>query len=203
MVYVRVDTTPICPNMSDTEFRAITQRLLQWAIIAVDRRISDLNRNDTKTKERMSYWFNRNDEPARQYLLEGFSRHLAVLRTLTPSRFIRSGSDLDRSLGCVPNLKNLDREAAHVCGPNTEQRYIGIAMKFCDGLRDQNMYADSRLSTLIHEVTHFADTFASGDPRYGIDPMAAEWSRANPEQGLRNADTLTGYVLYDEPLFPA
>ncbi|WP_274533476.1 M35 family metallo-endopeptidase [Paraburkholderia dilworthii] len=102
----------------------------------------------------------------------------------------------------MPNLKTIDREAAHVCGPDTSRRLISIGMKFCDGLRDQNMYADSRLSTLIHEVTHFADTFASSDPRYGIDPTAAQWSRSNPEQALRNADSLTGYVLYDEPLLP-
>jgi len=33
-------------------------------------------------------------------------------------------------LGCVPNMGNVDNEAAHVCGPNTERRLISIAMKF-------------------------------------------------------------------------
>jgi hypothetical protein len=104
-------------------------------------------------------------------------------------------------LGCVPNMVDIDNEAAHVCGPNTERRLISIAMKFCTGLRDQNMFGDSRLSTVIHEVTHFVDTFGSGDPRYGLDPTAAAWARANPDQALRNADTLTGFVIYGEELF--
>ncbi|MGC3023851.1 M35 family metallo-endopeptidase [Burkholderia sp. DN3021] len=72
---------------------------------------------------------------------------------------------------------------------------------FCTGLRDQNMFGDSRLSTLIHEVTHFVDTFGSSDPRYGLDPTATAWARANPDLALRNADTLTGFVIYGEDLF--
>jgi len=201
MVPVTIDTTPICSNMSDSEFRVMAKRLLAWAIILVERRIADLNRYDSATKERMMYWFNRNDDGTRQYLLVGFARHLAALKSLTPASLVRSDPNLDRMLGCVPNLKNVDREAAHVCGPNTERRLVSIGMKFCNGLRDQNMFGDSRLSTLIHEVTHFADTFSSGDPRYGLDPVAAEWARNNPDQALRNADTLAGYVIYGEPLF--
>ncbi|NLP63363.1 M35 family metallo-endopeptidase [Paraburkholderia sacchari] len=201
MVYVTIDTTPICPNMTDREFRVMAKRLLGWAVTLVERRIADLNRYDSATKARMTYWFNRSDDGTRQYLMAGFSRHLAALKSLTPASLVRSDPKLDRMLGCVPNLINVDQEAAHVCGPNTERRLVGIALKFCNVLRDQNMYGDSRLSTLIHEVTHFADTFASGDPRYGIDPKAAEWARNNPEQALRNADTLTGYVIYGEPLF--
>ncbi|WP_321962852.1 M35 family metallo-endopeptidase [Paraburkholderia sp. J7] len=201
MVYVTIDTTPICPNMTDREFRTMAKHLLGWARILVERRIADLYRNDSATKERMMYWFNRCDEVTRRYLISGFSRHLAALHSLTPASLVRSDPSLDRILGCVPNLKNVDREAAHVCGPNTERRLVSIGTKFCSGLRDQNMYGDSRLSTLIHEVTHFADTFSSGDPRYGIDPTAAEWARNNPDQALRNADTLAGYVAYGEPLF--
>lgn len=201
MVYVSIDTTPICPNMTDNEFREMARRLLKWATSAVDRRLADLRRNDGATKERMQYWFNRSEEATRQYLIGGFVRHSSALKSLTPTSLVRSDPNLDRMLGCVPNLKNVDREAAHVCGPNTERRLVSIGMKFCDGLRDQNMYRDSRLSTLIHEVTHFTDTFGSSDARYGLDPVAAEWGRNNPDQALRNADTLAGYVIYGEPLF--
>jgi peptidyl-Lys metalloendopeptidase len=201
MVYVTIDTTPICPNMTDREFRVIIRRLPGWASILVERRLADLNRYDKNTKERMIYWFNRSDDSTRQYLTSGFIRHLAALKSLTPASLVRRDPELDRILGCVPNLKNIEQEAAHVCGPNTERRLVSIALKFCNVLRDQNMYGDSRLSTLIHEVTHFTDTFASGDSRYGIDPTAAEWARNNPDMALRNADTLTGYIIYGEPLF--
>ncbi|WNC93393.1 M35 family metallo-endopeptidase [Paraburkholderia sp. FT54] len=201
MVYVSIDTTPICPNMIDKEFRAIARQLLAWAISAVDRRLVDLSRYDAATKERMQYWFNRSDENTRRYLTTGFTSHLATLKSLAPTSLVRSDPKLDKLLGCSPNLKNVDREAAHVCGPNTQRRLVSIGMKFCDGLRDQNMYGDSRLSTLIHEVTHFSDTFGSGDARYGLDPVSAEWARNHPDQALRNADTLAGYVIYGEPLF--
>ncbi|HEM7802537.1 M35 family metallo-endopeptidase [Burkholderia cenocepacia] len=201
MVDVYINTTPICPNMTNRQFRITASRLLKWSIILVERRITDLKRYDKTTKDRMIYWFNRCDENTRQYLLDGFSRHLSILKTLTPHHFVRSDPNLDRILGCVPNMVDIDNEAAHVCGPNTERRLISIAMKFCTGLRDQNMFGDSRLSTVIHEVTHFVDTFGSGDPRYGLDPTAAAWVRANPDQALRNADTLTGFVIYGEELF--
>ncbi|WP_306172374.1 M35 family metallo-endopeptidase [Burkholderia cenocepacia] len=201
MVDVYINTTPICPNMTNRQFRITASRLLKWSIILVERRITDLKRYDKTTKDRMIYWFNRCDENTRQYLLDGFSRHLSILKTLTPHHFVRSDPNLDRILGCVPNMVDIDNEAAHVCGPNTERRLISIAMKFCTGLRDQNMFGDSRLSTVIHEVTHFVDTFGSGDPRYGLDPTAAAWARANPDQALRNADTLTGFVIYGEKLF--
>ncbi|CAR54570.1 M35 family metallo-endopeptidase [Burkholderia cenocepacia] len=201
MVDVYINTTPICPNMTNRQFRITASRLLKWSIILVERRITDLKRYDKTTKDRMIYWFNRCDENTRQYLLDGFSRHLSILKTLTPHHFVRSDPNLDRMLGCVPNMVDIDNEAAHVCGPNTERRLISIAMKFCTGLRDQNMFGDSSLSTVIHEVTHFVDTFGSGDPRYGLDPTAAAWARANPDQALRNADTLTGFVIYGKELF--
>ncbi|MCA8253129.1 peptidase M35 [Burkholderia sp. AU31624] len=201
MVHVYINTTPICPNMTNREFRIMVARLIKWSIVLVDRRIADLKQYDEKTRERMIYWFNRCNENTRQYLINGFSRQLSVLKTLTPHNFVRSDPNLDRMLGCVPNMGDIDNEAAHVCGPNTERRLISIAAKFCTGLRDQNMYGDSRLSTLIHEVTHFVDTFGSCDTRYGLDPTSAAWARANPELALRNADTLTGFVIYGEDLF--
>ncbi|OXI18586.1 M35 family metallo-endopeptidase [Burkholderia sp. AU15512] len=201
MVHVYINTTPICPNMTNREFRIMVARLIKWSIILVDQRIADLKQYDERTRERMIYWFNRCNENTRQYLINGFSRQLSVLKTLTPHNFVRSDPNLDRMLGCVPNMGDIDNEAAHVCGPNTERRLISIAAKFCTGLRDQNMYGDSRLSTLIHEVTHFVDTFGSCDTRYGLDPTSAAWARANPELALRNADTLTGFVIYGEDLF--
>lgn len=201
MVHVYINTTPICPNMTNREFRVMVARLIKWSVILVDRRIADLEQYDKKIKNRMVYWFNRSDENTRRYLINGFSRQLAVLKTLTPHNFVRTDPNLDRMLGCVPNMSDIENEAAHVCGPNTDRRLISIAAKFCTGLRDQNMFGNSRLSTLIHEVTHFVDTFGSVDPRYGLDPTAAAWARSNPDQALRNADTLTGFVIYGEDLF--
>jgi hypothetical protein len=179
----------------------MAKRLLGWAAQAVDRRIADLNRNDVKTQERMQFWFGRSDETTRQYLLAGFGRVSDVLRSLAPTNLVRSDPKTDRILGCVPNLKNLDAEAAHVCGPNTSRRLVSIGPKFCDGLRDENEDHDSRVSTIIHETTHFADTFASGDPMYTISTPLAMWGQRNSDLALRNADSLAGYVVYGEPRY--
>ncbi|MBN3786810.1 M35 family metallo-endopeptidase [Burkholderia sp. Ac-20353] len=198
IVYVSIDTTPICPNMTDREFRVMARRILGWTEKAVDRRISDLNRNDNRTKDRMHFWFGKNDEATRQYLLTGFHQVSRVIKSLAPTNLVRSDQQTDRILGCAPNLKNLDGEAAHVCAPNTSRKLISIAMKFCDGLRDEDEDHDSRVSTIIHEVTHFADTFASGDSMYSISTPLALWGQRNSELALKNADSLAGYVLYGE-----
>ncbi|MCG5075208.1 M35 family metallo-endopeptidase [Paraburkholderia tagetis] len=200
MVEVKINTTPICPNMTNSEFRVMAKRLLCWAAMAVDRRIDDLNRNDVKTRDRMQYWFGRSDEGTRRYLLSGFLCVSNVIKSLTPASLVRADPATDRILGCTPRM-NTDGEAAHVCGPNTERKLISISLKFCTGLRDEDQDHDSRVSTIIHEVTHFTDTFASGDPMYSISRPLAFWGRHNPELALKNADSLAGYVLYEEKRF--
>lgn len=59
IVEARINTTPICPNMTNREFRVMTKRLLGWAAMATDRRLQDLNRNDAETRNRMQYTFRR------------------------------------------------------------------------------------------------------------------------------------------------
>jgi hypothetical protein len=198
IVEVRINTTPICPNMTNKEFRVMARRLLGWAEMAVDRRIEDLKINDAATRNRMQYWFGKNDENTRQYLLAGFLRVSSVIKSLTPSSLVRSDPRTDRILGCVPKIQNMDGEAAHVCAPNTERKLISISMKFCNGLRDEDEDHDSRVSTIIHEVTHFTDTFASEDSMYSVSRPLAFWGQRNSEISLKNADSLAGYVLFEE-----
>lgn len=198
IVEVRINTTPICPNMTNREFRVMAKRLLGWAAMAVDRRLQDLNRNDAETRYRMQYWFGKNDEDTRQYLLTGFLRVSSVIKSLTPASLVRSDPNTDRILGCVPNTQNMDREAAHVCAPNAERKLISIGMKFCNGLRDEDEDHDSRVSTIVHEATHFTDTFASGDLMYSISRPLAFWGQRNSEKALKNADSLAAYVFFEE-----
>lgn len=201
MVYVTIDTTPICENMTDVEFRMMIRRMLPWCVSHVDRRLNDLYKYDAISRKRMEFWFGRSDEGTRQYLLTGFQKVRNVINGLSAGNFIRSMSELDKSLGCLPNLKHLDLEAAHVCAPNITRRYISIGKMFCSGLQDQHRYADSRVSTIIHECTHFVDTFASGDSMYSISTPLAMWGRNNSDLALKNADSLVGYVVYAEPRF--
>jgi peptidyl-Lys metalloendopeptidase len=195
-----VDLDPICPNMTNAEFRITGKKLLSWANDLLKRRIDDLTRNDSKTKERMQYWFGKSDEVTRAYLLAGFRSVAHVISNLKPTDLIRAGSTEDRALGCAPNLANLDGEAAHVCAPNIENRRIAISLSFCNTLRDFKQFGDSRVSTLIHEVTHFVDTFGSGDHMYAISPPLAFWGQRNSDLALKNADSLAGFVTYDEEI---
>ncbi|MCA8094438.1 hypothetical protein LGM65_26790 [Burkholderia anthina] len=48
MVCVSIDTTPICPNMTDREFRITASRLIKWAIILVESGAADLNSYNKK-----------------------------------------------------------------------------------------------------------------------------------------------------------
>ncbi|SMG57875.1 M35 family metallo-endopeptidase [Paraburkholderia susongensis] len=201
MVHVTIDTTPICENMTDAEFRTMIRRLLPWCVSYLDRRIDEITRFDAIARKRMEFWFGRSDEGTHQHLMNGFQKVRGVVSGLAAGNFIRSMSGLDKSLGCMPHLKNLDQEAAHVCAPNTAMRYIGIGKLFCNGLHDQNRYGDSRVSAIIHECTHFADTFASSDPMYSISTPLAMWGRNNSDLALNNADSLAGYVVYAEPRF--
>ncbi|MCC8403192.1 hypothetical protein LJ655_15055 [Paraburkholderia sp. MMS20-SJTN17] len=57
MVHVTIDTTPICENMTDAEFRVMIRRMLPWCVSYVDCRIADIARYDATAKIRMEFWF--------------------------------------------------------------------------------------------------------------------------------------------------
>ncbi|WP_081068564.1 PAAR domain-containing protein [Burkholderia cepacia] len=55
--------------------------------------------------------------------------------------------------------------------------------------------ADSHVSTIIHEATHFQDTMSSTDDQYTITPLLPGWGRSNPDLAINNADSIAGYVV--------
>ena len=60
-----------------------------------------------------------------------------------------------------------------------------------DKVRD----GDSRLLTLIHEVTHFDDTFSSNDTWYGTAKSRAQVNSQNLDALRVNADSIAAYIL--------
>jgi len=54
------------------------------------------------------------------------------------------------------------------------------------------MDGDSRLLTLVHEVTHFDDTFSSNDTWYGTTRSR---EHAKDARSRFNADSLASYIL--------
>jgi hypothetical protein len=65
-------------------------------------------------------------------------------------------------------------------------------------MRQWTAYADSRVSTIIHECTHFLDTMATLDKKYTIVPQLMEWGQANPDLSIINADSVAGYVVWGD-----
>jgi peptidyl-Lys metalloendopeptidase len=119
-----------------------------------------------------------------------------ILRELGPKNFVRQSPVLDRYLGCRPDMKNVGA-VADVCGPDTSTHTICIHELFCS-IRDRSFGGDSKLSTIIHEVTHFTDTFSSKDHKYSITPFLKTWGQRNPQLSLDNADSITGYIVYGD-----
>lgn len=110
------DKPPICPNMSDGEFRSKVMKLRDDAVILIDRRLAALQRWDASERLRVADWFGMNDDVARSLLITGLSAVNRVLRELKPKNFVRQSPELDRALGCVPHSISAG-STAHVCAP--------------------------------------------------------------------------------------
>jgi len=198
-VFLSLDGPPICTNMSDSEFRKQVMKLRDDAVMLIDKRLNELARWDHSAQERVADWFGSNDDVIRNRLASCFPNLKKVLMGLGPKNFLRASPELDRYLGCLPNLKNIQNEVAHVCAPNTATHTICIRANFCT-LRSIDMFQESKLATIIHEATHFSDTFGSLDTMYGLNSYMMIWGRANPHLAINNADSITGYLVYGEDL---
>ncbi|RFU48569.1 M35 family metallo-endopeptidase [Paraburkholderia sp. DHOC27] len=194
MVHVRINTEKICENMTNKEFRGIINDILQRAIPLVDARICALKTWSSSERARVQRWFGRNDESAHAILIDGLPKISAILRSLSPANFVRTGSEADRVTGCMPNPAGVGQEAAHVCAPDTATHTISIGPLFCT-MRQWSANADSRVSTVIHEVSHFMDTMATKDNKYTIAYTLRDWAQENPDLALNNADSVAGYVV--------
>jgi peptidyl-Lys metalloendopeptidase len=195
MVHVIIDTTPICPNMTDAEFRATVMKLRDDAVVLVDKRLAALKMWALSEQARVGNWFGVKDGGTRDLLIRGFTAVNKVMRGLEPKNFVRQSPELDRAPGCVPHPIS-QGSAAHVCAPDTATHTICIHEVFCK-TRDFSAGGDSKLSTIIHECTHFTDTFGSKDWKYTITRFLPIWGQENPHQAINNADSLAGYIVYE------
>ncbi|WP_321960849.1 M35 family metallo-endopeptidase [Paraburkholderia sp. J7] len=194
MVEVTINNKTICENLTNRDFREIIISILQRAIPLVDNRIAALRMWSPSERARVQRWFGRADESARAILINGLPRIATVLRGLSPANFIRSSPDRDRALGCTPNPVSNRQEAAHVCAPDTATHTISISPNFCS-MRHWSADADSRVSTVIHEVTHFIDTMATKDHKYTIAYTLRDWAQEHSDLALNNADSVAGYIV--------
>ncbi|SIT37377.1 conserved hypothetical protein [Paraburkholderia piptadeniae] len=194
MVYVKINTDKICPNMSNKEFREMVLRHRDHAVTLVEARLKDLVRWSVLDQNRVQTWFGNCDESARSKLTNGLTSIVRVLRGLTGDNFVRWEPRTASYVGCTPNPVQ-SGVVAEVCAPDTRTHTIAIRHEFCD-MREFSWEKDSIVSTLIHEASHFQDTMATRDWKYFMDDCLS-WGKSNPEQAINNADSIAGYVIYN------
>ncbi|RQS25311.1 hypothetical protein DIE03_26260 [Burkholderia sp. Bp8992] len=192
--FADVDLRPICENMTNSEFRKMFAVAQGRAVDRLTIRIADLKKWSKQDKDRVFKWFGRDDDKTRMHLLTGLTKVLGVVRAFNENNVVRSGSPGDLATGCTPHPRGTTNEAAHVCAPDTTTHTIAIGERFCT-MRPWTANADSHVSTIIHEATHFHDTMSSTDDQYTITPLLPGWGRSHPELSINNADSIAGYVV--------
>jgi uncharacterized Zn-binding protein involved in type VI secretion len=185
----------ICPNMTNKEFAIKVMGLRDLAVDLVEKRVKDLTAWGKPERERVTKWFGQNDEDLRRHLDAGLKSCIRVLKGLTEANFVRYSEEAMRNVGCVPS-GNGSTLAAEVCKPDLKTRTIGIGLVFCD-LPDISYRIDSKLATIIHEVTHFNDVFSSTDKVYQMQ-QSLKLLASDPTAAMVNADSVVGYVLYGD-----
>ncbi|PRH45436.1 M35 family metallo-endopeptidase [Burkholderia multivorans] len=192
--FADVDMRPICENMSNSEFRIMFARAQAIAVNRLETRVAFLTEWSPHEKGRVFKWFGRDDEQTRRRLLTGLAKVLNVVRSLSERNVVRTGSAADLATGCTPHPLGTGQEAAHVCAPDTATHTLSISAKFCT-MRPWSAYADSQVSVIIHEASHFLDTMATTDEQYYITPFLSAWGRSHPDLAINNADSIAGYVV--------
>ena len=188
-------TENICPNMTNKEFCTLMLDLRDKAVALITKkRLPELERWDKDAQARVKEWFGVADQPMRQYLRDGFTACVSVLRGLNCESFVRYSELSKKVINCVlPSTKGV---AAAVCKPDVATHTIGISINFCE-LREFSAESDSKLLTLIHEVTHFNDCFGSYDAVFRMKDALTAVAGGRIDVKT-NADSLAGYVIWGE-----
>lgn len=112
VVPLSLNGPPICPNMTDAEFRKLVLGLRDEAVVIVRQRIAELVRWTPDIQARVVEWFGSSGSTIRTRLILGLEALVTVMSNLTGKNFVRPGSDADLAMGCLPNMKSLDGEVA-------------------------------------------------------------------------------------------
>lgn len=193
-------TENICPNMTNKEFAVLAMSLRDMAVDYITRkRLPELERWDKKAQARVEAWFAIADQDTREYLQKGLAACVRVLKGLEPKNFVRFIEGGKLATCVMGSALGTDGAA---CKSDVATHTIAIALPFC-GYRDHAFNFDtgestngpSKLIVLIHEVTHFDDTFSSNDTWYGATESRKNVRSENHAALLANADSITSYVL--------
>ncbi|WP_233839032.1 M35 family metallo-endopeptidase [Paraburkholderia sp. ZP32-5] len=190
---VTIYTTPVCPNMTNKEFRRQAMRARDIGVLLIRERMVAVARWDTQERDRAEIYFARADEEIRSTLATGLPRLLAAMQELVPEKIVRWDSEMNRGLTCSVAPDSGVNHAA-VCKPDSEKRVIAIYSKFCS-ISLGELFHECKIKTLIHECTHYTDTFNSTDEVYADTESGAKYFAKNhPDVAIKNADNITGYI---------
>ncbi|WP_232434933.1 M35 family metallo-endopeptidase [Burkholderia ubonensis] len=179
--------------MTNKQFADVVLRARDAAVTLIKDRIAAVARWDRNEQDRARTYFGRADEEIRRIMVVGLPRLLRAMQELVPDKIVRWDDERNRNLSCsvIPDSGN---NHAAVCKPDSEKRVIAIYSKFCTD-SDGELYHASKVKVLIHEYTHYIDTFDSEDIRYGDTELGMKlFAMSNPDEAIRNADSITGYI---------
>ncbi len=192
-IYLDLDKPPVCQNMTNKEFRRIIMRVRDAAVTLVKDRLAAQLKWDVKERERAIYYFGRADEEIKTILATGLPKLLLALQELVPEKIVRWDDALNKHLSCAIT-SDIGQNRASVCKPDSVKRVIAIYSSFCTD-PDGKLWTTSKVKTLIHECTHYTDTFDSDDIMYGDKDAGMHiFALGNPDKAIRNADSITGYI---------
>lgn len=193
LVRVTINTVPICPNMTNQEFRQTIMKVRDAAVVLVKERIAAVARWDIQERNRATIYFGRADEEIRGTLAVGLPRLLAALQELVPEKIVRWDDSMNRNLTCSVVPDN-GQNRAGVCKPDSEKRVIAIYSAFCSDSNGE-LWHGAKVKTIVHECTHYADTFNSDDIMYGnTESGMYAFAINNADKAIRNADSIAGYI---------
>jgi hypothetical protein len=110
-----------------------------------------------------------------------------------PEKIVRWDDASNRNLTCSVVPDN-GQNRAGVCKPDSEKRVIAIYSAFCTDSNGE-LWHGAKVKTLIHECTHFTDTFNSDDIMYGNTESGMHaFALGNRDKAIRNADSIAGYI---------
>lgn len=187
----------ICPQMTDEQFFEMMLSLRDRAIKVIQRREKMLVAWVDSEKERVKEWFGANDEETRAFLQTGLAKVISALAAMTGKNFIRYTPEFGESLGCTPSSPT--NQIAAVCRTDIKNRTIAFTRLFCV-VENISPGKDSKISTLIHEVTHFDDIFATYDHIYGFSSSRRVAGLGSTDVKT-NADSYAGYIC-EGMIFP-
>jgi hypothetical protein len=195
-VQVPINTTPICPNMTNAQFRSLMMQLRDIALRLISDRIIALSTMWTSEQKRMQLWLGRSDLESKKILQAGLSRLSTVMSELKPENLMRYDDDRQRLLTCTPGTEDGMTDAS-VCKPDSARRIIAFYSHICTE-PDAKLAQACKVKALIHECTHFTDVFNSLDTMYGNGIGLQIWTRNHEAEAFTNADNLAHYIAHFE-----